>query len=71
MDARFGAMQREVRRHLRGHRVPREPDSVSWHTRIVGSWDVGALTYLGLAWTLMAKSDAKLTRDHALSQDQT
>jgi len=48
-----------------------QPDSVSWHTRIVGSWDVGALTYLGLAWTLMAKSDAEVTRDHALSQDQS
>jgi uncharacterized membrane protein len=47
-----------------------QPDSVSWHTRIVGSWDLGAFVYLGLAWMLMAKSDAKVTRDHVLSQDQ-
>jgi uncharacterized membrane protein len=45
------------------------PDSVAWHARIVGTWDLGALAYLGLAWTLMTKSDAKVTRDHVLSQD--
>jgi len=45
--------------------------AISWHTRIVASWDLGALAYLGLAWTLMAKADAGVTRDHALSQDQS
>ena len=35
-----------------------QPDSISWHTRIVASWDLGTLAYLGLAWTLMAKADA-------------
>ena len=48
-----------------------QPDSISWHTRIVASWDLGALAYLGLAWTLMARADARVTRDHALSQDQS
>ena len=48
-----------------------QPDSISWHTRIVASWDVGALAYLGLAWALIAKADAGVTRSHALSQDQS
>jgi uncharacterized membrane protein len=42
---------------------------VSWHGRIIGSWDLGAFAYLSLAWGLVAKSDARCTRDHALSQD--
>jgi uncharacterized membrane protein len=46
-----------------------QPDSVSWHTRAVASWDLGSLIYLGLAWGLIACSDAETTRDHALSQD--
>ena len=45
------------------------PDSFAWHARVVTTWDLGALAYLGLAWTLMAKSDAAMTRDHVLSQD--
>lgn len=48
-----------------------QPDSVSWHTRAVASWDLGTLTYLGLAWALIACSDAETTRDHASSQDQS
>ena len=72
-----------VDRALRGNAAPRhgawrrvvaflaQPDSISWHTRIVASWDLGALAYLGLAWALMAKADASVTRDHALSQDQS
>lgn len=24
-----------------------QPDAISWHTRAVASWDVGALAYLG------------------------
>jgi uncharacterized membrane protein len=48
-----------------------QPDAVSWHTRVVASWDLGTLTYLGFAWTLLARADARMTRDHALSQDQS
>ena len=48
-----------------------QPDSISWHTRAVASWDLGALTYLGLAWMLIGRTDARGTRDHALAQDQS
>jgi uncharacterized membrane protein len=46
-----------------------QPDSVSWHTRLVASWDVGTLVYLAVAWTIMRLADAKSTRGHALGQD--
>ena len=45
--------------------------SISWHTRAVVSWDLGALTCLGLAWLLIGRTDARGTRDHALAQDQS
>jgi uncharacterized membrane protein len=45
------------------------PDSVSWHTRLVASWDGGTLVYLGLAWAIVGRADAKSTRAHALAQD--
>jgi uncharacterized membrane protein len=48
-----------------------QPDSISWHTRAVASWDLGTLAYLGLAWMLIGRTDARGTRDHALSQDQS
>ena len=48
-----------------------QPDSISCHTRAVVSWDLGALTYLGLAWMLIGRTDARGTRDHALAQDQS
>ena len=48
-----------------------QPDAISWHTRAVASWDLGALAYLGLAWMLIGRTDARATRDHALSQDQS
>jgi uncharacterized membrane protein len=48
-----------------------QPGSISWHTRAVVSWDLGTIIYLGLAWWLIARSDATETRDHALSQDQS
>lgn len=48
-----------------------QPASISWHTRALVSWDLGVLIYLGLAWWLIASSDAAVTRDHALSQDQS
>jgi uncharacterized membrane protein len=48
-----------------------QPLSISWHTRAVASWDLSVLIYLGLAWWLIASTDAASTRDHALSQDQS
>jgi uncharacterized membrane protein len=48
-----------------------QPDSISWHTRAVVSWDLGVLVYLCLAWSLIACADAGMTRDHALGQDQS
>ena len=48
-----------------------QPDSISWHTRAVVSWDCGVLVYLCLAWWLIARADAGMTRDHALGQDQS
>ena len=48
-----------------------QPASISWHTRAVASWDLGTIVYLGLAWWLIARADARGTREHALSQDQS
>jgi len=48
-----------------------DPDSMSLHTRILVSWDVGTIVYLGLAWTLITRADPKMTRDHAIDQDQS
>jgi uncharacterized membrane protein len=48
-----------------------QPSSISWHTRAVVSWDLGVLVYLCLAWWLIARADARMTRDHALGQDQS
>jgi uncharacterized membrane protein len=45
------------------------PRSVSWNTRVIVSWNAAALTDLALAWTIVGISDAKATREHALSQD--
>ncbi len=46
-----------------------QPDSISWHTRLVASWDAGAIVYLCLAWTIIGTADARSTREHALAQD--
>ena len=46
-----------------------QPETISWHTRLVASWDVGTLVYLVLAWTIIGKADAQSTRSHALAQD--
>jgi uncharacterized membrane protein len=46
-----------------------ESESISWHARVIAAWDLGAVTYLGLAWMLVSRSDAKSTRDHVLAQD--
>jgi uncharacterized membrane protein len=46
-----------------------ESGSVSWQARVLAGWDAGALVYLGLAWNLVSRSDATLTREHVLAQD--
>ncbi len=48
-----------------------QPGTISWHTRAVVAWDIAALAYLGFAWVLIARADARTTRDHALSEDQS
>jgi uncharacterized membrane protein len=69
---RFGAMQRlGLALALAGIALVALPDAISWHTRLIASWDLGALVYLGLAWGLITRSDAKGTRAHALVQDQS
>ena len=39
-----------------------QPDSISWHTRAVVSWDLSVLIYLCLAWWPIASTDAAMTR---------
>jgi len=46
-----------------------QPETISWHTRLVASWDVGTLVYLVLAWTIIGRASAQMTRGHALAQD--
>ena len=46
-----------------------QPDSVSWHARLVASWDAGTVVYLLLAWLIIGCADAQSTRAHALAQD--
>ena len=48
-----------------------QPDVISWHTRAIAGWDLGVLVYLCLAWWLIARADAGVTREHALGQDQS
>ena len=45
------------------------PESASWHTRIIFSWDAATIAYLSLAWAIIGFSDAQSTRAHALAQD--
>ena len=47
------------------------PERISLNIRLIASWDLSALVYLGLAWQVIARSDVRMTRDHALSQDQS
>jgi uncharacterized membrane protein len=69
---RFGAMRRlGLALALAVGALVALPDAISWHTRLVASWDLGAFVYLGLAWGLIARSDAEGTRAHALVQDQS
>ena len=39
-----------------------EPETVSWHTRLVLGWDAATLVYLCLAWTIIGLSDDALRR---------
>ncbi len=69
---RVGATQRlGVSLAIAGSAFLAQPDSISWHTRAVASWNLGVLVYLCLAWWLIARADAGVTRDHALGQDQS
>jgi uncharacterized membrane protein len=69
---RFGAMRRlAAALFVAAASYLGQPDSISWHTRLVASWDIGTLAYLGLAWALIARADARVTRDHALGEDQS
>ena len=69
---RFGAMRRlTAALGVAAASYLAQPDSISWHTRLVACWDLGTLTYLGLAWALIARADADVTRDHATSEDQS
>lgn len=47
------------------------PAWISLNTRLIASWDLSALVYLGLAWQVIVRSNVTMTRDHALSQDQS
>lgn len=69
---RIGAMQRlAAALAVAAAAFLAQPDSISWHTRAVVSWDLGVLVYLCLAWWLIARADPGMTRDHALGQDQS
>jgi len=46
-----------------------QSEAVTWHTRLVASWDAATIAYLSLAWTIIGRSNAHSTRAHALSQD--
>ncbi len=41
------------------------------HSRLLICWNAGALTYLGLAWTTIARADSTMTRVRAQSHDQS
>ncbi len=69
---RFGAMPRlALALALAAGAFVAQPEAISWHTRLVASWDLGTLVYLALAWARIVRADATQTRDHALAQDQS
>lgn len=43
---------------------------VAFKTRTLIAWDIGASIYLGLAWAVIAKADAAMTRARMRTQDQ-
>ena len=44
---------------------------VATHSRLLLSWNAGALTYLGLAWATVARADPAMTRVRAQTSDQS
>jgi uncharacterized membrane protein len=44
---------------------------VAIRSRLLLSWNIGALTYLFLAWTTIARADATMTRVRAQTHDQS
>jgi uncharacterized membrane protein len=44
---------------------------VAAHSRLLLSWNAGALTYLGLAWATVARADPAMTRVRAQTADQS
>lgn len=46
-------------------------DSASWHARAAVSWDPGTIACFAVTWWPIARADARGTREHALSQDQS
>jgi len=47
------------------------PQSIPFSTRVLLSWDAGALLYLALAWYVVARADPTLTRLRVRTQDQS
>lgn len=47
------------------------PDWLGAGTRLLLAWDIGALVYLFLAWTVVACSDENMTRVRAQQYDQS
>lgn len=39
-------------------------------SRYLAAWDLGALLYFGLAWTMMARATVKTTKEHAREEDE-
>jgi uncharacterized membrane protein len=48
-----------------------QPNWIPLPTRGMISWDTGTLVYLTLAWMVIMRADARMTRDRTLSQDQS
>jgi len=68
---RFKAIQRLAAATGIGLVVFMAQSEVLLPTRIIVSWDVGALVYLTLAWLVVTHADAGMTREQTLSQDQS
>jgi uncharacterized membrane protein len=67
---RFGAMQRlGTALAIAVAAYVAQPTFISWHTRVIASWDLGAIVYLALAWWLITHTGVEETRGHARAQD--
>ncbi len=47
------------------------PVSISWHTRIIASWDVAIFSFLLLAWVLIFNANHTETEESTVNQDQS